>query len=375
MKKRIVFFLFISLFLVTSISALRISPAKVEGNFKPGLENTIQYRVDTGTGRDLELFVEGDLAEYVTLDKTILHEGGYFNAIMKLPKELEIPGPRRTYVGVKELVDEELVGALGVSVTMRALILIHVPYPGKYLETELRAHNVNMGEPITFELDVMSRGDEDLIMNPRIEIYTEYDELVETLYFNERDIESQETIKLQKVMNTTSLLSGDYYAVSKIDYEARTAESKVNFKIGELTIEIVNYSREILLDGIQSFRVDIESAWNDKIDGAYAEVIILNGSRKITEFKTSPTDLSPWETRSILGYIDTKGISPGTYDADVTVIYYGRDRGKSVNEILDVEFLEKEKNNYLLIAGVLILCILAVLILIYIFKNVKKKKK
>jgi hypothetical protein len=375
MKKRVLFLFFLTLFLISNISALRISPARVDGNFNPGMEIELEYTVSSNLNRDLEVYVKGDLAEYVELSKNKLFKEGTFTVKFELPDTLDPPGLKRTIIGVRELVDEELAGGIGTSVAIEASVNIFVPYPGKYLESDLRAHNVNLGEPITFELDVASRGKEDVTMKPRIEIYSEYGELIETLYFKERFIESQERVELIKIMNTTSYFSGDYYALSKVDYDTKTSESRTDFKIGELSIEIINYTKQILVGGLRKFEIEIVSGWNDRIDGAYGEVVILNGSEKLTEFKTSPTDLSPWGSKIITGYLDATDIPLGVYDTDITVIYYGRDRGESTNKMVKVEFVEEEKTNYLIIGGIIILAILAVVILIYIFKNVKKKKK
>ena len=375
MKKRALFLILITLFLISNISALRISPAKVEGNFEPGFETEIEYDVSSNLERELELFVSGELADYITLDKEKIFQKGSFIASIKLPNELDPPGPRKSYVSARELVDEELAGGFGTAVVIQSVLIIHVPYPGKYLETGLKTHNVNLGEPVTFELEVISRGKEDVTMKPRIEIYSEYDELIEILYFKERIIESQEKIELKKVLNTTNYFSGDYYAVSKIDYDTRTAESRADFKIGELSIEIINHTRQIKIGELRKFEIEIVSGWNDKIDGAYGEVMILNGSEKLSEFRTSPTDLNPWESKIITGYLDATDIPLGIYDADITVIYYGRDRGESTNKVVRIEFVKEEKTNYLVIGGVIVITLLAILILIYIFKNVKKKKK
>ena len=366
--------IFITLILINSVYALGVSPAKIEGNFKPGMETSIEYSINSNLNRYLEVYARGDLADYITFDESKIFKSGKVTATLKLPDEIEPPGPQKTYIGVRELADEELAGGMGTAIGIEALILIHVPYPGKYLESNLKAKSVNLGEPVEFELEVISRGKDEVIMKPLIEVYSEHDELIETLEFREREIKTQETIKLIKEMNTTSCLSGDYYAISKISYGERMAESRVEFKIGELKIDIVNYTKQILLGGIKNFWIEIESGWNDRIDGAYAEIVILNGSKKITEFKTSPTDLSPWENRIITGYIDTKDILPGIYNADITLIYYGRDRGESTNEIVPIEFIEQEKINWLLIVGVVIGIIFIAIFFIYIIRKNGKNK-
>ncbi len=379
-----VFFCISQFFLV---SALRVTPAIIKINFKPNFEGNPGFSVTGQTDNKLELFIEGDLEEYMTLSKDSLpNTGGDFSVHIKLPEELDRPGKHITYVGVREKPDEELLGgAIGTAVVIKSVIAVYVPYPGKYLETELKAHDANIGEPITFQLSVRSMGDENLIMKPTIEIYTEKGELVDTLYFREREIKSKEAIDLKKVLDTNGYVSGNYYAVSKVYYDDFVSESKTGFRIGELSVKILNYTKRIPIEGIQKFLVKIESGWNDRIDGAYAEVTIFNksyedfksgnldltNSKILTKFRTSPTDLNPWQSETILGYVDTNGFVPGNYSSDITIIYYGRDKGKSTSEIVNVEFYEKESDLffYLLAGGIPLTLILIMLILFFLTRK------
>ncbi len=356
------------------VSAIRISPAKIEGNFKSEMEFNITFIVDSKLNRDLELYVRGDLAEYIELSEDSIFKQGEVTAIVRLPEKIEPPGPKRTYIGARELVDKELAGALGTAVAIESVILIHVPYPGRYLESKLRAHNVNVNEPLLFELDAVSRGKEDVIMKPRIEVYSEKDELLEVLDFKERLIKSQEKIELVKTLNTTGYRAGEYYGLSKIDYELKTTESRADFRIGELSINIINYTKQLVSGGIREFQLEIESGWNDKIDGAYAKIIILNNSKPMVEFRTSPTNLKPWEKATIKGYIDATNIPPGIYDAEATVIYYGRDRGETTTEIIQIEFIEEEKINYLLIGGIILGILILIVIIFKLRKSGRKKR-
>jgi len=375
-KKRIIILIFVSLLLISSISALRISPARIEGNFRPGMEIEINYSIDSSLNRYLEMYVKGDLAEYVTFSENKIFKRGSVVAIMKLPDNIEPPGPQRTHIGVRELADEELAtGGVGTAIGIEALILIHVPYPGKYLESSLTTENVNIGEPVEFNLHVVSRGTEDLTMNPRIEIYSDKDELLETLELKEREVKSGETIDLKKEWNTTGYLAGNYYALSEIDYDVRTAESRADFRVGDLVINILNYSDSIVIGGIRQFWIEIQSGWNNKIDGAFADVVIYNKTGEITRFRTSPTDLEPWQSNRINGYFDTDLFESGKYDANATVTYYGREQGRSKSEILKIKFVKEDEINYLIIIGVSFGILIFLIALFFIFIRFKHGNK
>jgi len=146
------------------------------------------------------------------------------------------------------------------------------------------------------------------------------------------------------------------------------AKSESIFNIGELIIHLVNYTKQVEIGGINSFDIEIESGWNNKIDGAYAEVFISNSSVDLFSFKTSSTSLEPWEKKTITGFFDTSNFTKGFYDANITFIYYGKDVGKSSSELVKIEFVKGE-NNFQMI---LLISAGAILLLVVLWIIIKK---
>jgi len=138
-------------------------------------------------------------------------------------------------------------------------------------------------------------------VSPKIDILSD-DETIETLYFFNREIKSQERIELKKILDTRGYNPGVYRALAIVDY-GRLAKSESRFNIGELIIHLVNYTKQVEIGGINSFDIEIESGWNNKIDGAYAEVFISNSSVDLFSFKTSSTSLEPWEKKQLLDFL------------------------------------------------------------------------
>ncbi len=378
-KKRFIIGVFVFLFTLNIISALGIMPAIKEYNFEPGFETTINYQILTDTDRDLEIIFQGELAEYMTTSKdTLSSKDKGFSVTLKLPENLETPGKNRGYVFVKEKVDEELGGFIVVAVGVRAVIDVYVPYPGQFLEIELGGRDVNVGEPLDFNLNVFSRGDQPVTMNPKINIYDSKGSKVETLFFSERIIGGQESLLLKKTLDTTKYNPGNYKAVAEINYGG-LAKSEVGFKIGDLNVKLLNYTNKVPIGKLQRFDLVIESGWNNNIDGVSAKISILNDSNKLNEFETSTTFLIPWEKKTLTGYFDTSNFSEGIYDANVTLRYYGGQQGKANSNIVKVEFVKIRALKIWYIVGGAGLLIIIVLVLIKIFKkngkNKKRKKK
>lgn len=354
------------------ISSLTVAPAKVEENFMPNFEKTINYKVDAqNPEQELRIYAEGDLAQYVSLDKEKILGSGEFTANLKFPAEIEKPGKHRIYIVVEEVIPENGETTIGTSVTIKTAIDIYVPYPGKYFEISLSSHNVNLEEPVNLNLEIISWGEEDANIKPKIEIFSLPEQkLIETLNFESMEVKSREKINLKKNLNTKNYNPGNYKAVATIDY-GKIAKAESEFKIGELYIEVIDYTKQIIIKDFRPFDIEIENKWNDNIDGVYAEVFIFSDLNKLTDFKTSSTSLIPWEKKTITGFFDTNNFTEGFYDANITLFYYGKNIGKSSSKLVEIELIKEKKNFPAIAILILILIIAGFLIKKNYFNNVK----
>ncbi|MGD9276423.1 MAG: hypothetical protein PVJ67_04575 [Candidatus Pacearchaeota archaeon] len=373
---KVIFVVIIVLIFLNKISALGVMPGRYEINFQPNSKITIPYQVlEDDPAKELSISIDGELAKYAKLSKDKIKGSESFTVTLEFPGEVETPGKNVLYVRVKEKVDDELVeGTVGTSVSIGAAIVIHVPYPGKFLELDLSSNNANVGEPIDFILNVKSKGTDIIVMNPKIKIYSDKN-LIETLQFNEREIKSQEEIKLKKTLDTTTYNPGKYKGIAIVDYLDDVAKAEHDFRIGELVIDIINYTDKIKIGGIRAFEINIASGWNNKIDGAYATVSILNETKPIIEFKTDTESLIPWEEKTIVGHFDSTNFEEGIYDANITLIYFGKDQGRSTSEIVKVEFVKETSVVIIasIVFGIILIAGIAFLLWRH-FKNGKKKK-
>jgi len=379
--KLFVILLFLVLFIIQYVSSLGVSPPKKEYNFEPGLEQTINFYVfEDNPNRALEIYVLGNLSEYITVDKNEMIGGGQFIVTLKLPNSIDIPGRHRILIGVRQKIDDELVqGNIGTAIAIQVPIYINVPYPGRYLSLDLTGNDVNVGDPITFKLDIKSYGTEDLTVAPKIEIRAQQGEVKDTLFFQERVIRSQEVLNLKKILDTTNLNPGNYKAVAIVDYGVITTD-EFDFRIGNLFIDIINYSSVFTIGKLEQFNVEVESGWNNNIDGVYADISIFNSSGVIESFKTTTASLTPWEKKIISGYFDTNKFLEGVYETNISLTYFGKDQGKTTSKSIKVVFYKKASLTiwYVLGGSGLVLIILLLIIKVFFLKknkNAQHKKK
>ncbi|NTV24133.1 MAG: hypothetical protein HGA85_07250, partial [Nanoarchaeota archaeon] len=74
---------------------------------------------------------------------------------------------------------------------------------------------------------------------------------------------------------------------------------------------------------INKMDIILESAWNTKIENMYVSGQLFDGDKKIKDFKSVSSDLSPWEKKGVEAYVDTKGLEAKTYRMMLTAFYEG----------------------------------------------------
>lgn len=369
-EKRVIGVLFLMILCLRIADAsLGMSPAVLHYNFEPNSKTEVSFTVlESDPEQLLELYVLGDLAKYATLNKTEMTGSGSFIVTLNLPEKIDKPGTHQIIVGARENPGE--VAGIGTAIAVQASLYISVPYPGKYAELTLKSNNINVGESEVFELGISNRGDEDLNITPYIDISSD-NKTVETLYFNNRFMKSQDAVTLTKMLDTSSYKAGRYKATAIVNYgETATAESE--FRIGSLFVDVVNCTDKILIQGLSKFQVGVESGWNNKIEDIYAGVSFYNDSEVVAGIKTPPVSLLPWEIGTLESFVDTSNFAPGIYKANITLFYSGSSSGK----IMDVEFIEIKKKLltiWMIIAGAFILLVVSAYLILR--KNAKKKNK
>ena len=165
MKKILLLFCFI-LLIGSGVAYSGVSPSSYQRDFKPHFKESFLFNFILSEGVFVDIVVEGDLAEYVKLDKKNLEGSGSVIALLELPEEIDVPGVHKIFVRANQVVEAE--EGVVIALNVGGVIVIRVPYPGKYAELDLKTKNVNRGEPVDLDLIVYSRGDEDISASAEI---------------------------------------------------------------------------------------------------------------------------------------------------------------------------------------------------------------
>jgi hypothetical protein len=372
MKNKVIFALLaalVSLLLISnSVHALGIRPGIYEINYHPNEKRVIEFAInENNPNRKVIFSAEGELASYVTFDKTYIIGSGKVTATITFPGEMKTPGANKLYIAAIEApLQSQFVGT---AVGVRAVIKIYVPYPGKYIEPSLIIPDANIGQKVPVELKVINRGTEDLTVNSVINFYDSSMRQVDKFTFEPVQIGTEEYDYFRRYLNSDNLKPDNYLAEAIIDYSGLKQKMNATFRIGNLYINITDFTKNISAGEINPFIIKVKSNWNGNIQGVYADVKISNETFE-TSFRTPQIELMAWEEKEILGYFEAKGLKGGNYKIDITVNYVGHTTFDS-----GVLFVKgKAMSKIWIIVGVI--AILIALIGIYlIVKRLKKPKR
>ncbi|MBU4086775.1 MAG: hypothetical protein KKB21_04340, partial [Nanoarchaeota archaeon] len=265
LKRGVVFciaFLLLFGFYVRNVDAtLGLTPALVEINFQPSYNFSVNFgALGAAPDQKLKVYAKGDFAEYVHFDKTEMTGAGGFTAYVNLPSQADKPGKNRLYIRVEEVNDNS--GGVGTRIVIGALIAIYVPYPGKYAEISLTTKDVNEGESVPVTLEVSNLGKEDIFVNPVLEIYKYDNTRIDLMNLGLRSARTQAKEKFETQINTKNYKPGVYTAFASVDYGgSEIARANSTFRIGTLSVAVVNWTSMFKKGKISKFDIEIESLW------------------------------------------------------------------------------------------------------------------
>lgn len=344
----------IFLFVALSSASIGVSPAVYEINYEPGLKQVFHFNFLGDGAGGLKITAEDDFAENARLStKYIDASSGGVDVTLKLPKETNLYGLRRLHIAAEQ--DDPSNPGFQVKGKIRALIKIKVPYPGEYAEIIFNIKDTKAGNNAEYSLEIDNLGTNSIVANSRIDIYDSENNIIESFYLGEKSINSTKSDGYSGNLSTGKFGAGTYRAVAVVEYAGKEARQEKLFRIGELYVEITDYTKELQKNMINRFEINIESKWNDPIENLYANVEIIDTG---ISTKTSSIGLTGFGNGTLVGFFDTSPIENDRFKAKITLNY----EGKTTEKVVDLRF--KSKYNYILIIIIAAIAIFVIIILI-----------
>lgn len=335
--------LLVSIF--SSVSALGVTPARTIVDYSPGKEETISFSVVNTENKNMDIvvYVQGELNQSVYLQETSFsmsssESSKQMSYTYRLPSSLR-PGPHQADIVILQLPERGANGQafVGAAVAVATQLVVNVPYPGKYAQSDLNIVNPGQGEEATFIIPVVSLGEQDLArVQANIDIYNRLGEKVASFNTAEVSVPSGQRSDIVSKWKA-DVPVGEYLAKATLIYDGETLTLEKQFTVGSATLELQQIQvRDFSLGEIAKFEMLVENKWSDRIVGVYAETQVYNKDNEvIADFKSPTYDIASLEKSNIVSYWDTAGIRTGTYDTTV-YLRYG-DKSSQQNLQLKVE--------------------------------------
>ena len=374
-KKALLIFGILFIFNICGVYAgLGITPATTNVDFKPNLSFLLNFHVlNAEPDTNLIIYADGDLSQYVTFDKTNITGQDGFTAYVDLPESISQSGKNRLYIKVKESAAE---GA-GVSALLEvgSLVLIKVPYPGKYAEINyFDVGNVNEGQPIYLGFEINNLGSEEINPDIKIEVFSN-GKLFETYPIESKTIIPNTIQSFEEVINDNKYKSGSYEAFLYFglnDVNQTILRANRTFNIGSLLIDITNWTKEVNKSKINPFNIEIESKWNNNLKNVYAEINVTRDGIGGDFFKTPSIELKKWEKGNLKGFLNAENLEEGKYNASI-VLYYD---DKTTNKVVGINVVSIENPlGSIIIVIIVLISVIAVVMVIVAYLILKKWNK
>jgi len=326
----------LGIFMISSVYALGVSPARTTLDFSPGMENTVDFQILNSAGKDMNILIaaQGELAEYISVSSGALNVAAtektkQVSYEFSLPENLG-PGLHTADIIILEA-PNSADGATSVKATVAVVTQLHiyVPYPGKHAKAEMKIVSSKDGG-VTFVFPVISVGEFDLTsVKVNVDIYDTAGTKIDSFMTSPIEIPSGEKKEIVRAWGVGAP-SGDYVARASLIYDEGTQGFNGTFSIGDAGLVLQDIGvNDFKLGEIVKLNMLVENRWNEKIEGAYVYANILNDRGDIvSKFESAAHDIPSKSKENFEAYWDTAGVKVGTYEADIA-IKHGEESSKN----------------------------------------------
>ncbi|MEK6918127.1 MAG: hypothetical protein AABW51_04225 [Nanoarchaeota archaeon] len=329
-KKIIFVFAFLTLMLISSISAIGITPGRTTLDFEPSAHHEVSFSIINSNHKDMSVVfvVRGNLSNYITLKQTYAEfssadESKSFTYLVDLPDKFDKPGLQDGEIVALELPKniKQQGTFVGATVGVASQLYVHVPYPGKYVDAEVNVIQ-DTGKNL-FVIPIINRGKLDIVnVKAIIDIYTSLNEKVATIETDSNSLNSLERKELVAQWGG-NVNPGKYLAVVSVIYDGQTTNVEKDFAIGEKLIDLLNISvKDFRLGEIAKFNALVENKWSDQLKDVYLNILVYNNQSEVmADFKSPNYDINGLSKEEMIAYWDTGGVHQGTYDGKLILKY------------------------------------------------------
>lgn len=391
---RIIILLVSVIFVVESVYALGITPGRTVVNFEQNLERDVPFSIVNNEHKKMQVvfMVQGELNASITLigsndgnlennrDSGIIEflpseETKNFRYHVKLPEKLE-PGLHTAEVIALEIPKASGDGTyVGATVAVATQLYVYVPYPGKYVDSDISIFDAESNSTATFVVSVLNRGKVGIgETRALIDIYTSLNERVASIETDYYPLDPGARTELTAKW-PVNVPPGNYLAKAAVFYDGETKELEKQFSIGAslLSIESILVN-EFNLGEIAKLQILLENRWNEELKNVFANLLVYNeDSDVMADVKSATKDIPALSRAELIAYWDTVGVEEGEYDGKLVVNYNEKTTDKSLLLKINADSLDITGVGYAIRGrrggGITLTSILLVLVILLLVVN------
>jgi hypothetical protein len=261
-------------------------------------------------------------------------------------------------------------GAFGVRTAAEVRYFVIVLDDGPFASFKFSSADTNVNGKARMIFTVQNWGKTDITVQGKADVYDARDNFIGSVTTETVTLASTKSAELTALFDTTGLQPASYKVKAEISYNGKKAHKENTFRIGSLSVDILDFTKSFKKDAINKFKLKVKSGWNDEIKSIKGAVTVNKDGVPMKAFETLTSNLLPWEVKELEGYFDTEGLDYGTYDAIITVIY-DNERTTTTSSILieeesTAELVEEtpEASSFISLTTLLIIIIVLLLVLI-----------
>ena len=345
--KILVLFLVI-LLTIPLVSAIGIRPAKTEMVFEDSKDLTKQFWVVNNEEREftMKVFVEGEMAQYVTLKTTELRfkEDDDAKAIefeVHLPEEVP-PGQSTANIIVEETTDSSGANVVSSKLVLKHKLIIQGAYPDKFINAKLNFHDV--GDSFELVTEVENLGKQDINKVQTKFYVNDKEQKQQELETETTSLKTKENKLLRTKLQKNVLAErGEFEVLAVTTYDDQKVELVKKLLVGRPEVEVTYFDKYFIAKKINQYSMDLLNKWNQKVENVFVDVEIKKDGEKIDGFRTKTVEIEGDMIKKIKDYFDANNKETGKYTFDLVVNFWNSIKMESRTQTFESEFLTEEE--------------------------------
>ena len=384
---RFILILLILLVIASSTAAaFGVSPARKHYDYAPHIEGHFTIVNVDRQNADIIIVPRGDLAEYVSLDQTVIRMRSDDDRVrveytLQITEDAIDPGENTIDFYILSESESRRVGDTMIATAMGIVsqAVINAPYPGTYIRARLD-YDRQMKRAI---IPITNLGSENIQeLRADVSLIGPTNEIVASASSDTVSLTSQKMHEL--IISLPEVESGTYLMRATITYDGRTKIEERTITHGNPQIAIQNIEiPDYYFGSISKVEVTVKSEWNEPIENAHALLEFYDTtSTRIGSARSSEETIPPFARETFDVFWDSSAFAPGTYDLKVTINYKDQSVERTFPTTLTPNtytigtagrvVAEEGTGTPLLILGFIVLVILNITLIVLIMRRNKK---